>query len=150
MLRTALKAGLALVALAIVHAPARAQGPAGSWLVEYPAQIRVTNGEESVTMGKARLTLQVKGDSVLGTWHVLDRADAKPRAIRGTVSGNIAKWSLENEGRINDGGETRTIKMVTTFTAIVSGNKVEGTMQSRSPEIDAPSPERKWTGVREK
>ena len=66
------------------------------------------------------------------------------------MSGNIARWTLENEGRINDGGETRTIKMITSFTAIVTGDKVEGTMQSRSPEIDAPSPERKWTGVRDK
>ena len=117
MLRTLLKSGLALIALAVVNAPAQAQGVAGTYVLEYPAQIRVTNGEESLQLGKARLTLQVKGDSIVGTWLVLDRADARPREIRGTLQGTMAKWTIENEGRINDGGETRTVKMITNFTA---------------------------------
>ena len=146
-----LKSSLALLVLATAYSPARAQGVAGTYLLDYPARIQVTNGEESVELGKARLTLQVKGDSLIGTWLTLDRPDAKPREIRGTVQGHTAKWTIENEGRISDGGEVRTVKMITNFSATVTGDKVEGTMQSRSPDAGGmTAPERKFSGVRQK
>jgi hypothetical protein len=149
MKRTILVVGLAMVVLAILRAPTAAQGVAGTYLVEYPARIQNTNGEDNVQMGKARLTLQVKGDSVVGTWLVLDRPNAQPREVRGTLQGGTAKFSLQTEGRINQNGEERTIRMTTEFTATVSGDKVEGTMQLRSGE-GMTQPERKFSGVREK
>jgi hypothetical protein len=93
MKRTILLVGVAIVVLAILRAPAAAQGVGGTYLVEYPARIQNTNGEENVQMGKARLTLQVKGDSVVGTWLVLDRPNAQPREVRGTLQGSTAKFS---------------------------------------------------------
>jgi hypothetical protein len=147
-MRTILKAGLAMVALVTVTTPVDAQGIAGTYLVEYPAQIQVTNGEENVQMGKARLTLEVKGDSVVGTWLVLNRPDAQPRAVRGTVQGNTAKFSIESEGRTNQNGEERTIKVTTDFSATVTGGKIDGTMEFRAEGMSRPA--RKFSGVREK
>ena len=149
MMRAILRVGLAIIALTTFKTPALAQGVAGTYVVEYPARIQNTNGEENVQMGKARLTLEVKGDSVVGTWLVLDRPDARPREVRGTLQRNTAKFSLQTEGRINQNGEERTIKMTTDFTATVSGDKVDGTMQLRSSE-GMSQPERKFSGLREK
>jgi hypothetical protein len=147
MFRRLTMVGLATIALVSMRAPANAQGVAGTYAVEYPARISNTNGEESVQMGKARLTLHVKGDSVTGTWLSLDRPDAKPREIHGTVNGSTIRFSVQTEGRINQNGEERAVKMTTDYIAVLKGNALDGTMKSHSSEMGS-SPERKWTGKR--
>ena len=142
---------LGLAALASAGA-LEAQGVAGTYLVEYPAQVRSTNGaEEVVALGHARLVLQVKGDSLVGTWTITDRPDAKPRGLRGTVQGNTVNFSTDpTEGHVNMNGQVSTIKMFADYTATITGDEIKGTLKQHSEDGSIQSGERAWSGKREK
>jgi len=139
-----------LTLLAAAPLAAQEAGITGTWITEFDRVVRneggvVTTGDKA----RARLVLQQKGDSVTGTWEMLNPGNVQrpPRQLRGTISGNKVTLTSEFEARINRNGEesARTITMVYELT--VNGNKLEGTMTDRSP--DTGMPRRPFTATRE-
>ena len=137
--------------LATAASPLAAQGITGRWITEFERTMRNENG--TVTAGdkaKARLVLAQKGDSVTGTWELLDApaAAAGPRQLRGTISGNKVSLQAQAEARRNVNGEesVHTVTIVYDFT--VDGDKLNGTTTAKSDDMEMPS--RPFTAVREK
>ena len=132
-----------------------AQGVNGRWITEFERRMRNENGSVSTSeKATARLVLQQKGDSVTGTWQLVDTATSPtgrattPRALRGTISGNRVSLSTEIEARRNMNGEESVRKMTLAYDFIVNGDKLEGTMTTRAPDMEMPA--RPFSAWREK
>lgn len=126
----------------------------GTWRTEFEVGIRVVNGVES-SEGKrhARITLQVKGDSVLGTWQNVDSvgvAMGDPRPLRGIVSDGGARIETvvptEMVMRTQD-GEQR-IQATLTYLLTVRGDTLAGTQQWIAVDHSDRGPARPFTAVR--
>jgi hypothetical protein len=136
---------LTLVVLALLVATpliAQERGITGAWITEFDRMMRNEGGVIATgDRARARLVLQQKGDSVIGTWETLTPGNAQrpPRQLRGTISGDKVTLTSAFEARINRNGEesVRTITMVYDLT--VNGDKLEGTMTDRSPGADMPA-----------
>ena len=139
---------------AAVASPLAAQGVTGRWITEIERRVQNENGDVS-TGGKtkARLVLEQKGDSVTGTWELLDAAAspggraATPRQLRGTISGNKVSLSTQVEARRNINGEesVQTLTLVYDFT--VDGDKLQGTTTAKGSNMEMPT--RPFTARRE-
>jgi hypothetical protein len=109
----------------------------------------VSSGEKA----KARLVLLQKGDSVTGTWELLDAAPSPggsattPRQLRGTVSGNKVSLSTQVQARRNLNGEesVETVTLVYDFT--VGGDTLQGTATTKGTDMEMPA--RPFTAWRE-
>jgi hypothetical protein len=139
---------------AVVASPLAAQGVTGRWITEIERMMRNENG--AVSSGektKARLVLLQKGDSVTGTWELLDAAPnsggpaAAPRQLRGTVAGNKVSLSTQVQARRNLNGEesVETVTLVYDFT--VDGDKLQGTTTTKGADMEMPA--RPFTAWRE-
>lgn len=147
-------AGVAALAAAMFSVTeANAQTVAGKWTAEYPTRVRNTGGTvEAEQMGTAVLVLEVKGDSVFGTWHPQNTPVAvEPRAIKGTfTNGRINFVGAPTEARIRRSGmggdESETaIKMVTYFEGTVKDGAIDGMMHAESEDQTIKSTPIKWT-----
>jgi hypothetical protein len=138
---------LALVCLlAVATSPLAAQGVTGRWITEFDRMMRNENG--NITTGakaRARLVLEQKGDSVTGTWELLDAAPAPsgraaaPRQLRGTISGNKVSLSTEIEARRNINGEESVSRLTVVYDFTVSGDTLEGTMTMKAADMQMPA-----------
>ena len=145
---------IALVMMTLfTGAPLLAQGAGvtGTWITEFDRMMRNEGG--SVTTGdktRARLALQQKGDSVIGTFEVLAPGDAPrpPRQLRGTIAGDRVMLTSEFEARVNRNGEESTRTITVVYDLTVKGDILEGTMTNRSGDMDMPP--RPFTATREK
>ena len=110
----------------------------------------VTTGEKA----KARLALAQKGDSVTGTWELLDASmapggrAAAPRQLRGTIAGNKVSLTTEFEARRSVNGEESVQKLTVVYDFTVAGDKLEGTMTTKGPDMEMPA--RPFSASREK
>ena len=150
-------AALALVAaLAAVPSSVRAQGTfAGSWAAQFPRRIENVDGEERVTeVGHARLTLELRGDSVLGIWQTLPEANqptSPSRALRGVIDPGrlqIVSGPFEATQRTMS-GET-TVRLSNRFELALEGDSLKGTMQTQGPDGSPVGSTRPFSAVREK
>lgn len=126
----------------VVASPLEAQGINGTWITEFERMMRnqdgvVSGGEKA----KAKIVLQQKGDSVTGTWQLLDPpagATVTPRQLRGTISGNKVALTTEFDATVNINGEQSTRKISVVYDFTVDGDKLVGTMTNRSGDMDMP------------
>jgi hypothetical protein len=152
MLRHALPALTLLAALATPHAMA-AQAPdgiSGAWITEFERSMRNDNGVVSAgEKARARLTLQRKGDSVTGTWEMLNApGPATPRQLRGTAAGDSVALHAEFNATVNINGEESIRKIAVLYKFVLNGDRLEGTITNRSAEMDMPP--RPFSAWREK
>jgi hypothetical protein len=141
--------------LAAVASPLAAQGINGNWIAEFHRSVRSENGD--VTTGdkaKARLVLQQKGDSVTGTFQVVD-GPAGPggsaptvREVRGTIAGNKVSLQTEAEARRSMNGEESVHKVTVIYDLILDADKLDGTMIAKSANMTMPA--RPFSARREK
>lgn len=148
---------LALAALLLAAAPLSAQpAVAGKWAADFELGMRNIDGVVTSTgTGRARLTLEPKGDSVFGTWLVLEPAPTNgpaSRALKGTFANGVL--TLETEPidrrlRIND--EEKIVQMRTRYELKLEGDALVGTTRyvSSSADMDGPPP-RPFKATREK
>jgi hypothetical protein len=132
---------------AIAAGPLAAQGINGNWITEFERQLRNENGEVSGgEKTKARLVLTRKGDSVTGTWQMLE-GSATPRALKGTISGNKASLTSQVQAKriINGEESVQTLTVVYDFT--IEGDKLQGTSTAKGSDMEMPP--RPFTAVRE-
>jgi hypothetical protein len=125
---------------------------AGSWIVEYPARVMNRDGVESVEMGRARMTLEQRGDSVTGRWQSLDPGApaGSERALRGTARGTHASLAMNAQVVINTNGEEKSVPLTITLDLAFEGDTVSGTQAAASPAWPTTSPPRAVKGMREK
>jgi hypothetical protein len=126
----------ATLALAVARPAAAQTNIAGNWITEFPLRLRVINGvESSEGTGRARLTLRLKGDSVLGTWLDITPGGAQPartRALRGTVANGQVRVETDppDERVLFDGTTEQRVQMRTVFEFTLHGDALEGTEES--------------------
>ena len=150
-------ATLLLAAALFVPAAADAQDLAGKWTASYPQRVRMTNGvAEGQDLGTAILELEIKGDSIFGTWHAQNTPmPSTPRTIAGTIKdGKLSFVAEPMEARIrrsfNGGGdgEETPIKMVTYYEGTLKDGVIEGTYYSKTTDSSIETPPVKWTAKR--
>lgn len=134
---------------------ALAQSPiAGTWRTEFNVGIRVINGVES-SEGKrqARITFQMKGDSVLGTWQNVDTVGAAmgdPRPLRGIVTDSGVRIQTivptEMVMRTQDGEQRLQANLF--YVVSVRGDSLVGTEQWIALDHSDRGPMRPFTAVR--
>jgi hypothetical protein len=133
---------------------AGAQGSvAGTWLTEFPLRLRNINGVVSSDgTGHARISLTIKGDSVIGTWQVTDGDVAPPaRMLRGTLSNGKARVESEpSEATLRgpDGEQKVLMKTVYEFTA--KGDALDGTQTVEAVDGSHTGPARPFSAKRDK
>ena len=139
---------------ATVASPLAAQGITGRWITEIERMMRNENGEVSTgEKSKARLVLQQRGDSVTGTWELIDVAaspggrPASPRQLRGTISGNKVSLSTQVEARRSINGEESVQTLTLIYDFIVDGDKLQGTTTGKGSDMEMPT--RPFTAWRE-
>jgi hypothetical protein len=144
-----------LLAMAIcAPAAAEAQSIAGTWTASYPRAVRNINGVQDAEIGTAVVTLEVKGDSVFGTWLTQNTPNpAKPRALKGTfANGKLSLVAEAMEATVRRGGETstgQTISMIGYFEAELKDGKLEGTMRNESTDGTVRNGPLNWSATRE-
>lgn len=128
---------LCAAALALAAAPpASAQGTvAGTWIAEFPIGLRVINGvESSDATGRARITLRLKGDSVLGTWQDITGGNrpARTRSLRGVLANGRARVETDPPDTrvLFDGTTEQRVQMRTVYDVAAHGDTLEGTEES--------------------
>ena len=138
-----------------VASPLAAQGISGKWIAEFDRTIRSENGAVTTAdKGKARLVLHQKGDSVTGTFQVVDppvgpdgRATTV-RPLRGMISGNKVSLQTEAEARRSVNGEESVHKVTVVYDLILDADKLDGTTVAKSANMTTPA--RPFTARREK
>jgi hypothetical protein len=131
---------------AVAASPLAAQGVTGRWITEFDRMVRNENGNVSTgEKVRARLVLEQRGDSVTGTWELLDAAasaggrPAAPRQLRGTISGNKVSLSTQVEARRNINGEESVRTMTILYDFTVDGDKLQGTTTAKSSDMEMPA-----------
>ena len=134
--RLAIAAALAAAVLAPLPSLGAQSPVAGTWVAEFELGMRNENGVvTTMGTGKARVALAVRGDSVFGTWLVVEpagpAANAQPRALRGVFANGVLKLESEpSERRLRVNDEERVVKMLTRYEAKLEGNVLNGTSQN--------------------
>ena len=134
---------------------AQAPAIAGTYLVDYDAQVRVTSdGPEVVQRGKARLVLQQRGDSLFGTWEPAGNdTQGRPRPVRkvfGKLQNDTIRLNAEpTEAVVNVNGEEQRRSITQAFTATFKDGAITGTIVSPSPLPGMEGIVRKFEGRRQ-
>ena len=144
-----------VMAAGLATSGAQAQGVAGTWTVDFDRLLtRTADGRDTVTArGKAQLVIEVKGDSVFGTW-TFEEPGSQPRKLRGTWKGNAVKLvSGALPGTIHTNGKVTEMAFINTYEATVTGDAIVGTVtpQPQNAQLQATGQRvRKFEGKREK
>lgn len=125
--RPAVMAAVVAAVLALLPGSLRAQDVSGKWLIEYVGRMRIENGIQSGEKVQARLELAQQGDSVTGTWTVLD--GSQPSKVAGTFKGNkLVLVSEPSEARANRNGEEQVVRITRALDLTVTGTTLSGEM----------------------
>ena len=143
-----------LAAALIAPAAAAAQDIAGKWTATYPRAVRNINGVEEPEMGTAVVTLEVKGDSVFGSWHPQNTPrPAQPRALKGTfANGKLTLVAEATEATVRRGGGAtggETIKMVGYLEAELKDGLLDGTIRNERTDGMIRNGPHKWSARRD-
>lgn len=128
-------------ALSAAAAPVYAQGVDGTWHTEIERMMRNENGNVSGgEKAQATIVLQQKGDSVFGTFEVMNPSGnpGRKRELKGTFAAGKLSLSTEFEATVNINGEESTRKVTTLYDLTLNGDKLEGTTTTRSNDMDMP------------
>jgi len=130
---------------------AAAQTVAGKWTVKYPSRVQNSNGEVTADTAVALLTIEVKGDSIFGTWQSQNApVPVLPRPISGTYKdGTLQFTGGIVEARIRrDGSDEQSLQMRTFYEAKLTGDQIVGTMYSESVDGTIHSGTLGWSAKR--
>ena len=128
----------------------------GSWRTEFDVGIRVVNGvESSESKGHARISLQLKADSVLGTWQTLDPAGAamgEPRPMRGiaTPGGARIETVIPRDVVLRTPDGEQRIPSRIFYVLTLRGDSLVGTEQWVALDHSTRGPTRPFTATRER
>jgi hypothetical protein len=147
---------LALLILAAPRGAVAQTSLAGRWRTAFDVGIRVVDGvESSEGKGHARITLEVKGDSVVGQWLNIDSpggAPRTPRPLRGVVTDSGARLETveprEVVLRTPDGEQHFQTTM--TYTFRLRGDSLVGTEQWIAVDHSSRGPLRPFVATRER
>jgi hypothetical protein len=141
---------LLLFASITLPAVTQAQSLTGKWTARYQVGL-VVNGEFKSDTATAEVVINQKGDSVSGTWQMLNAPQAvPPRVFTGTFVNGHLSLTAETEARIRRNDDEETVKMVTRYEADLKNDELSGTMTSKSADGSIESPPRAWTAQRAK
>ena len=131
---------------------AQTRSIAGKYKVEFDSQIRM--GPEGMQVGgrsPALLVLEIKGDSVFGTWQVINDANPPARKLAGKMRGDtVVIVSEPSERTVNRNGESVTMKMADEFKLTIKADAIVGTITATEGPAGMPPIVRKVDGKREK
>ncbi len=139
---------VATTALLLAGTTLGAQSPvSGKWAADFELGMRNVDGVVTSTgTGHARLTLEAKGDSVFGTWLILDPAPPagapSSRALKGVFANGVLKLETEpSERRIVMNDEEKRLKMITRYELKLEGDALVGTQRqvALGGEIEPPA-----------
>ena len=133
---------------------AQSSGIAGVWRVEFPRRVENDGSGERVTeVGIARVSFEVKGDSVFGSWQVAGDGGGSPpaRRLSGTMRGGKYHLTAEPFEAIMRGsdGDSR-VQLVGTYELTVAGDSLTGTQQMQPLEAGPAGPRLPLKGTRDK
>jgi hypothetical protein len=140
------------MALGFPHQASGQTSVTGRWSTEFDIGIRNENGVET-SMGKrqATMTLELRGDSVFGTWQVAPQGGATPPPVhlKGVRTGTKVQLSAEPvEHTVNMGDGDRTVKMVAVYRLELHDGELVGTSQNTSADGSFDGPERPFSARR--
>jgi hypothetical protein len=125
-------AAAATVVLFAATASAQSGTLVGTWQVEYQRGLRNENGEITPVMGKGTLTLEQRGDSLIGQLVSIpgdDGRQAPPMTLAARASGASATLISTSNARINMNGDERVVKSTLTWELTANGDTLTGTMK---------------------
>src|SRR5262245_12560710 len=108
-----------VVALVVCGSSLQAQqAPVGTWEISYQAGKRIENGMETAIMATGTLTIEVQGDSTIGTLVITPSADMPARPPQRMAGANSQPTVLHAQGKatINTNGVERELKSTSTWT----------------------------------
>jgi hypothetical protein len=126
---------------------------AGTWFTEFDAQVRVVNGSASTVKGRARLELQVSGDSIHGTWQTLNAtgaADGPARPLGGALSTSGAHFEALRPSEVVQrtmDNETHT-QVIMNYDVAVHGDSLVGTVHWVAVDHSSQGEMRPFTALR--
>lgn len=145
----------ATLVLAVARTATAQDNVAGRWITDFPLRLRVINGvESSEGTGHARLTLRLKGDSVLGTWQDITAGAAQPprsKTLRGTVVNGRVRVETDppDERVLRDAEGERQVMMRTLYDVAARGDSLVGTEQSIAADHSSVAYSRPFSATRE-
>ena len=134
----------ALFALSPLTARAQMSPLVGKWTIEYAGGMRIENGEPTVILAKALLTITEVGDSLVATVRMEPNPDLPPRpesrfaALK--VSGNDVTFKQRSEAKMNMNGEEHTATAISTWILKVDGDVLTGTLGRELEGMEMPMP----------
>ncbi|MDB4908782.1 MAG: hypothetical protein JWO05_3566 [Gemmatimonadetes bacterium] len=145
-----------LIVAAMLFSRMSDQNPVvGQWLVSY--QRPVFNGTDSAHFERAmaRVTLEQRGDSIVGRWLLVSPSAqpmTAPRVLWGVAPHRRFQLSGPPiEGKlINHLFGSTTVMLVPVYDFVVSGDSISGSLYTRNDEHGVKSPPIAFSGVREK
>ena len=125
---------------------------AGKYKVEFDSQIRMgPEGMQVAGRSPGMLVLEVRGDSVFGTWQAINDANPPARKLAGKMRGDtVVILSEPTERTLNVNGESVTMKMADEFKLTISGDAIAGTITATQGMAGMPPVARKVDGKRER
>ena len=148
-----LAAAAVLVAVATPSLGAQAHPLAGRWQLDYEAGKRIENGEVTVIRGTATLTLELRGDSLVGTLvrpTSPEQPAPGPQRFAGKATAGGAVFVVKTVATNNDNGEITTRDVVMTWTLAARDNALEGTLLFTVTGMDFPAEPTPVKGTRVK
>jgi hypothetical protein len=143
-----------LLILSGLGLPAQQPSLVGTWRISYPAGMRVENGMSTPIMASGTLTIEARGDSLIGELVTDSTAGLPPRPpahLAAATSAGEATFVSRTQAKVNINGELSERTAVSTWSLRAKGDTLSGTVQRRLEGFGAgdqgPSP---VTGTRRK
>lgn len=138
---THLVTAVALVAVAAPALAAQGHPLAGRWQVDYERGRRIENDEVMAIRGTATLTLELRGDSLVGMFvrpATPEQPAPEPQRFAARPTATGAVFVVKTTVTMNMNGEESTHEAVMTWTLDARGDAMEGTMIRTVTGMDFP------------
>ena len=143
---------LCLLVAALATGDANGQSVAGTYTWEIATSMRRdNNGDTAGEMAEVKLTIETRGDSILGTYAMTPKGRTVPvRNVRGTWKDNTITFKFESQATLNMNGEQRQVQTTQVFNATIEGDAIKGTITTQVPDNSFSAPVRNFAGKRAK
>ncbi len=133
-----------LLALAGSTLQGQHQPLVGVWRISFPAGMRVENGVPTPIIGSGTLTIEAKGDSLIGDL-VADSLPGRParppaHLAAAAGSGQIV-FNSRTKAMVNINGDLREVTALSDWTLQAKGDSLSGTLRRRLEGFDDGNPE---------
>jgi hypothetical protein len=131
-----------IMLLVSVSTVAAQQSPfAGAWQMSYVAGMRIENGVGTPVQATGVLTIEVRGDSLIGnlvTDPAPDRPIRPPLRMAAKAEGATPVFVSEGQATVRRNGTQLEVTVVSTWKLAVTGDSLVGTVERRLEGIDVP------------